>query len=84
MVFLGAKNTGCVLNVSKTLERAHSRSQVLGVDDVVPLEHRARAVPAHPHDVGLQDTDFARPDDAHDAGPKDERVKALVPSMGDA
>jgi hypothetical protein len=63
LVFLRAKNTGCVLNVSKTLERAHCRSQVLGVDDVVPLEHRARAMPAHPHDDGFRDADSARPGD---------------------
>jgi hypothetical protein len=49
--------------VSKTLKRAHCRSQVLGIDDVVPLEHRARAMSAHPHDDRLRDADSARPGD---------------------
>jgi hypothetical protein len=48
---------------SKTLERAHCRSQVLGVDDVLPLEHPARAVSAHPHDDRLRDADSAPPGD---------------------
>ena len=61
--WFGGSARGCVLNMSKTLERAHCRSQVLGVDDVVPLEHRARAVPAHPHDDRLRDADSARPGD---------------------
>jgi len=76
-VFLGAKNTGCVLNVSNTLERAHCRSQVLGVDDVVPLEHRARAVPAHAHDDGFRDAHPARPGD--EAPPEVVEPEALNP-----
>ena len=55
MVFLGTHFGRFVLNVSWIFERAHGRSQILIVHDVVAVEHRAGAVPGHPYHHRLAD-----------------------------